>query len=111
MVKPIHLAVAAAATLVSAASLPVSASEIQDAYRAHTALCIGLFFTDKDAHTEQCLPNMSGNIPAHETSAGPVVVIVPPPHPPPPPVVTPPPPPPPCTVVQTNCGPICTYPT
>ncbi|WP_200940285.1 hypothetical protein [Devosia sp. Root436] len=108
MAKSIHLAVAAAATLAAASALPVSASEIQDAYRAHTRLCIGLFFTDKDAHTELCLPNTSGNSPAHETSGGPVVA--PPPPPPVVVVVTPPPPPPGCTVVQTNCGPVCNYP-
>ena len=110
MAKSITLAVAATATLLSGAA-PASASEIQDAYYAHTRACLKLFFSDKAAHSAQCLPNNSPNIPAHAGSGGPVPV--------PPPVVVVPPPPPPvvqepaeggCEVVQTNCGPVCGYP-
>src|SRR3546814_2869472 len=65
MVKLINLAVAAVAFMQIAAP-PVSASQIHDVYRAHTAACIGLFFSDKAAHTAQCLPNNSPNIRSEE---------------------------------------------
>jgi hypothetical protein len=84
MVKLINLVVASVAFMHIAAP-PVSASVIQDTYRAHTAACIGLFFSDQAAHAVQCLPNNSANIPAHRGSADPSVVIVPPAPPPPPP--------------------------
>lgn len=96
MVKSLRTrrAVVAATTVVSlaaGAAAPAQASEIQDAYIAHTRHCIGLFFTDKDAHTAQCLPNTSPDLPASMLKTGrvvvPPVVVVPPP--PPPPVVPP----------------------
>ncbi|KRA56055.1 hypothetical protein [Devosia sp. Root635] len=79
------------ATLAGSAAMPAAASEIQRAYAQHTRQCIGLFFSDKAAHTAQCLPNNSATIWVEGTTGSPVVpppvVVVPPP---PPPVVVPP---------------------
>lgn len=106
----------AVATLASGAVASAQASEIQRAYIEHTRTCLGLFFTDRAAHAEQCLPNNSPNIPANAGSGGngtrgavvppPVVVVVPPPPPP----EAEPEPEPGCVTVQTNCGPVCSYP-
>jgi len=85
MVKSLRVRrVAAAATtavsLVAGASVPTHSSEIQRAYMEHTANCIGLLFSDKDAHTALCLPNtMVSNF--VDGSSGSAVA------PPPPPVV------------------------
>lgn len=87
---------AAFAGLASAAVMPVSASAIQEAYYAHTKVCVRLLFNDKPAHNRQCLPNNSPNIPAHDGGNGgnlPVVVApiiaAPVVAPPPPPVPEP----------------------
>lgn len=88
MAKSIRFAVATAATLVSAGAPQVSASQIQDAYYAHTRSCIKLFLTDEAAHAAQCLPNTMPSIPANAGSGGPTPVVV---APPPPPAVLPPP--------------------
>lgn len=89
----VQLAFAATAVTMSVGSgLPAAASPVQDAYYAHTSTCIGLFFKDKAAHAEQCLPNTMPNSPAHPGGSSvpvPVVIVAPPP----PPVVAPPPPP------------------
>lgn len=97
--RSIRIAAAAAVTtLASANVMPASASAIQDAYYAHTRLCLGLLLSDKPAHNDQCLPNTSANPPANDGSGGPAVpfgvapaavVVLPPPPPPPPPVVVP----------------------
>lgn len=86
----VNLAFAAtAATMAMGSVMPAGASPVQEAYRAHTALCIGLLFNDKPAHTAQCLPNGSGNSPAHAGGSSdfqPTPVVF---APPPPPVVAP----------------------
>jgi|SRR5215217_5197851 len=89
MVKSLRVRrVAAAATtavsLVAGASVPTQSSEIQRAYMEHTRNCIGLFFSDKAAHTAQCLPNTMPNTFA-DTSSGSAVT-----PPPPPPDIDPP---------------------
>lgn len=100
---PVNLALAATAVTMAAGSvMPTTASPIQDAYYAHTELCIDLLFNDKAAHNAQCLPNSSSNSPAYAGGGGsdvplvvapPPVVVLPPVvvAPPPPPVVIPPP--------------------
>lgn len=89
-----HLATAATVSALALAGItPALASAVQDAYHAHTRLCLKLFFADKPAHDIQCLPNMSTGSPAHAGGDGgspaPVPVIVPAP-PVVPPVVVPP---------------------
>lgn len=101
-------AASAAFTLVASVAAPAHASPVQDAYAAHTAACIGLFFRDADAHAAQCLPNTMPNPTGASTGSGfmPPPAIVPPPPPvvvvapPPPPVVVVAPPPPPPVVVE-----------
>ena len=93
--RRVVVAATTAVTLVSGATMPAHASEIQRAYAEHTAACIRLFFSDKPAHNEQCLPNNSPNIPANAGSAdnGAVPIVVVPvvvAPPPPPPIIVPP---------------------
>src|SRR3954452_6560298 len=102
-------AATAAVTLVAGAGMAVQASEIQRAYAQHTSTCIGLFFSDRQAHAAQCLPNLHGAPSIITSSGGPAPVIVGPPPPVvvPPVVVVEPPPPPECELVPGNCGPVC----
>lgn len=54
------LTVFAAAVAFGASALvaaPASASDTQDAYYAHHRMCVELFFTDREAHAENCLPS------------------------------------------------------
>lgn len=88
---------AVAATAITLSALPSQGSEIQRAYFQHTADCLHLFFSDKAAHTAQCLPN-NNTVPMEGTSSGSDYVA-----PPPPPVVVVVPPPPP--VIGENCYP------
>jgi len=76
------VAATTAVTLVGGVAMPAQSSEIQRAYAAHTAACIGLFFSDQDAHAAQCLPNNSATVWVEGTTGGaPVVVVAPPPPP------------------------------
>lgn len=94
-------AASAAFTLVASVAAPAHASPIQDAYAAHTAACIRLFFRDADAHAAQCLPNTMPNPPGASSGSGflPPPAIVPPP---PPPVIVVAPPPPPVIVEEED---------
>lgn len=101
--RPLSAVLAAIAAMASSVALPVTASEIQDAYHAHFKQCLRLFFNDKPAHDVECLPNTMPDIPANSGSGGgsvqtrdgkPIVVPVVTPPVVTPPVVTPPPPPP-----------------
>lgn len=80
------VAASTAVTLVSGVATPVHASETQRAYAAHTAACIGLFFSDQVAHAAQCLPNLSST-PWVDGTSGSALPVAPPP---PPAVVNPP---------------------
>lgn len=106
-------AAAAAVTIVAGAGMAVQASEVQRAYAQHTSTCIGLFFSDRQAHAAQCLPNRHAAPTIITSSGGAAPVVVAPPPAPPPPVVVPPvvvvepPPPPECELVPGNCGPVC----
>ena len=79
--KPPRAAATAAAFagLASASVMPASASAIQEAYYAHTRVCVSLLFNDKPAHTLQCLPNNSPSTPAHDGGGGGNLPVVAPP--------------------------------
>lgn len=90
LTKAASLVVAATALTAGGMVAPASASEIQDAYRAHTKQCLRLFFSDKPAHDIQCLPNNMPSPAALGGSSGNPPIVAAPVVAPPAPPVTPP---------------------